>query len=155
MLAAASGEWARVQRTHLEAVVRRICSAPNGADADPTSARLRTAETSRRAGATLPGMPRYMIERDFGAISDEEMLAAAVRSDQTAQERFPDITWEHSHVCVSPEGTITTFCVYSAPSEDVVRDHANAFGGHVVTKLHEIAEDVTPELIRQRAESGS
>lgn len=96
-----------------------------------------------------------MIERDFGDISDEEMLAAAVRSDQAAQERFPEITWEHSHVCVSPEGGITTFCVYSAPSAEMVREHANAFGGHVITRLHEIAEDVTPEEIRKRAASAS
>lgn len=103
----------------------------------------------------IPGMPRYMVERDFGAISDDEMLAYAVRSDQTAREQFPDITWEHSHICVSPEGSITTYCVYSAPSPEMVRDHANAFGGHVVTRLHQIAEDVTPEEVRKRAAAAS
>lgn len=92
-----------------------------------------------------------MIERDFGEISDEEMLAAAIRSDETAQERYPEITWEHSHICVSPGGGITTFCVYTAPSAEIVREHANAFGGHVITELHEIAEDVTPAEIRKRA----
>lgn len=91
-----------------------------------------------------------MVERSFGQISDDEMLAAAARSDQTATERFPGITWEHSHICVAPDGSITTYCVYAAPDEQVVRDHANAFGGHVVTRLHEIAEDVTPEDIRKR-----
>lgn len=96
-----------------------------------------------------------MVERDFGAISDEEMLAVAVRSDETAQEQFPGITWEHSHICVSPEGEITSFCVYSAPSAQVVHEHADAFGGHVVTRLHEIAEDITPEEIRRRAGSAS
>lgn len=100
-------------------------------------------------------MPRYMIERSFGPISDEEMLAAAVRSDQVASERFPGITWEHSHICVEPEGSITTFCVYSAPDEGVLREHANAFGGHVITRLHEIAEDVTPDEIRKRAAGSS
>jgi hypothetical protein len=34
-------------------------------------------------------MARYVIERNFGAISDDDMLAAAVRSDQVAMERFP------------------------------------------------------------------
>ena len=96
-------------------------------------------------------MPRYMIERSFGDISDEEMLAAAVRSDQVAREGFPDVTWEHSHVCVEDDGSITTFCVYDAPSEDQVREHAAAFGGHIITRLYEIADEVTPSEVRRRA----
>jgi hypothetical protein len=95
-------------------------------------------------------MPRYVVERLFGEISDEEMLAAANRSDHAALERFPEITWEHSHVCVSPEGSITTFCIYEAPDEDMIRQHAQAFGGHSINRIHEIAEDVTPQEIRKR-----
>src|SRR5687767_5993291 len=96
-------------------------------------------------------MPRFMIERSFGVITDEEMLAAAVRSDRTAQERFPGITWEHSHVCVEPDGAIKTYCVYEAPSEDVVREHAVVLGGHSITRVLEIADDVTPQEVRRRA----
>jgi hypothetical protein len=96
-------------------------------------------------------MPRYMIERSFGDITDEEMLAAAVRSDKVKQDRFPDVTWEHSHVCVEEDGSITTFCVYDAPSEELVREHAAAFGGHVISRLYEIADDVTPTEVRRRA----
>jgi hypothetical protein len=96
-------------------------------------------------------MPRFMIERSFGAISDEEMLEAAVRSDRIMQERYPGITWEHSHICVDPEGGIVTYCVYTGPSEDVVREHALALGGHSITKVVEIAEDVTPQEVRRRA----
>jgi hypothetical protein len=92
-----------------------------------------------------------MIERSFGAISDEEMLEAAVRSDRIAQERFPGITWEHSHICVDPDGAITTYCVYAGPNEEVVREHAIALGGHSITKVVEIAEDVTPQEVRRRA----
>jgi hypothetical protein len=96
-------------------------------------------------------MPRYMIERSFGDITEEEMLAAAVRSDAVARERFPDVTWEHSHVCVEDDGSITTFCVYDAPSEKTVREHAAAFGGHVISRLYEIADEVTPGEVRRRA----
>ena len=96
-------------------------------------------------------MPRYMIERSFGAISDDEMLAAAMRSDRTASEQFPDITWEHSHVCVGPDGVITTYCVYTAPDEDMVRAHSSAFGGHSITNVQEIVDDVTPQEVRRRA----
>ncbi len=57
-------------------------------------------------------MPRYVIERNFGAISDDDMLAASVRSDQVAMERFPDIVWERSHVVANDEGEIVTYCIY-------------------------------------------
>ena len=92
-----------------------------------------------------------MIERSFGDISDEEMLAAAVRSDKVAREEYPDVTWEHSHVCVEEDGSITTFCVYDAPSEELVREHAAKFGGHVISRMYEIADDVTPAEVRRRA----
>ena len=92
-----------------------------------------------------------MIERSFGDISDEEMLEAAVRSDRIMQERFPGITWEHSHICVDPEGGITTYCVYTGPSEEVVREHAVALGGHSIIRVAEIADDVTPQEVRRRA----
>src|SRR5688500_184961 len=96
-------------------------------------------------------MPRYMIERSFGAITDEEMLAAALRSDRTMAERFPDITWEHSHVCVAPDGVITTYCIYTAPDEKIVREHSETFGGHSIINVQEIVDDVTPQEVRRRA----
>jgi hypothetical protein len=94
-----------------------------------------------------------MVERSFGNISDEEMLDAAMRSDRVRNERFPEITWEHSHVCVDPDGAIITYCVYSAPSEQMIRDHADGFGGHTITHLYEIADDVTPSDLQKRAAS--
>jgi hypothetical protein len=96
-------------------------------------------------------MPRYMVERSFGEISDEEMLASAVRSDQIIRDDFPDIIWEHSHVCVDDSGDIVTFCVYDAPDPDAVRAHASALGGHTIKRIFEIADDVTPMEVRRRA----
>lgn len=96
-------------------------------------------------------MPRYVIERNFGTISDEDMLAASVRSDQVATERFPEIVWEHSHLVANDEGEIVTFCVYGAPTEEMIRDHAAAMGSHTITKLYELLDDVTPQEIRRRA----
>jgi hypothetical protein len=96
-------------------------------------------------------MPRYVIERFFDRISDEDMLAATVRSDRIAAERFPEITWDHSHVVVDDNGAIKTFCVYEAPNEQMLRDHAQAFGMHEIYNVYEIADDVTPDDVRQRA----
>jgi Protein of unknown function (DUF4242) len=93
-------------------------------------------------------MPRYLVERYFDRISDDEMLALSAASDRMITERFPEITWEHSHLCVDGEGAITTFCVYAAPSEDVIREHAAAFGGHSISRISEIADDVTPADVR-------
>jgi Protein of unknown function (DUF4242) len=96
-------------------------------------------------------MPRFVIERNFGAITDDDMLAAAVRSDHVAMERFPDIVWEHSHIVATEDGEIRTFCVYGAPSEEMIREHAAAFGSHTITRIYELVDDVTPAEVRRRA----
>jgi uncharacterized protein DUF4242 len=96
-------------------------------------------------------VPRYLIERFFDRISDEDMLAATVRSDRLMAERYPEITWEHSHVVMDDDGAIKTYCVYSAPTETMLREHADGFGAHVITNLYEIVEDVTPDDVRRRA----
>lgn len=93
-------------------------------------------------------MPRYVIERDFGHVDDDEMLEIAVLSKTIGLEQFPDITWEHSHVCSDDEGAIKTFCVYGAPSEDRLREHATRMGRHVVSHVYEIAGDVLPDEIK-------
>lgn len=98
-------------------------------------------------------VPRYVIERNFGAISDDDMLAAATLSDRLITERFPEIEWEHSHIVATDEGEIVTFCIYGAPSEDMIREHAAAFGSHVISKLYELVDDVTPTEVRRRAGS--
>ena len=95
-------------------------------------------------------MPRYVIERNFGAISDDDMLAASALSGELIEERFPEITWEHSHVVATDEGEIVTFCIYGAPSEEMIREHADAFGSHTITNLYELLDDVTPAEIRRR-----
>jgi hypothetical protein len=54
-------------------------------------------------------------------------------------------------VVVDDDGAIKTFCVYGAPSEQMTRDHADAFGVHTITNVYELVDDVTPEEIRSRA----
>jgi len=92
-------------------------------------------------------MPRYVIERDFGNVDDDEMLELAALS-KTVLEGFPDVTWEHSHVCSDENGAIKTFCVYAAPDEGRVREHAARMGRHVVMNIYEVAGDITPAEIK-------
>jgi Nickel responsive protein SCO4226-like len=88
-------------------------------------------------------MPRYLIEREYGAAEQEAMQNIGERTKQIAQESFPDITWEHSHV-VGDESGIKSYCVYEAPNEERLYGHAARVGGHTITRIHEIAQDVTP-----------
>lgn len=93
-------------------------------------------------------MGRYVVERDFGHVDEQEMQEVTARSDLEAREHFPDIRWEHSHVCADDSGSIKSFCVYSAPSADRLREHADRVGKHLVASIYEIVGDITPEEVR-------
>ena len=87
----------------------------------PRICAIRTLRFTRTSDSfTIAAMPRFVIERSFAQISDEEFLAAGVRSDEAIRNAFPEITWEHSHVCADENGGITTFCVYEAPDEKTI-----------------------------------
>jgi hypothetical protein len=88
-------------------------------------------------------VPRYLIERNFD-VTEEAMPDVGRKSKRIALEEMPEIVWEHSHVVIERSGLVTTFCVYGAPSEDAVRQHAEALGAHSIASIHEIAGDVTP-----------
>jgi Protein of unknown function (DUF4242) len=88
-------------------------------------------------------MPRYLVIRTF-EVGEDQMPVVGRRSREVVEQNFPEITWEHSHVVVDDEGTVRTFCIYGAPDEDVVRDHAKMLGRHTIDGLFEIAGDVTP-----------
>jgi hypothetical protein len=88
-------------------------------------------------------MPRYLVVRSF-QVGEDQMPTVGRRSRVLAEEEFPEITWEHSHVVVDDAGKVRTFCVYTAPDEDAVLAHAAALGQHTVDELSEIAGDVTP-----------
>jgi hypothetical protein len=89
------------------------------------------------------GMPRYLIERKF-EVTEEEMPEVGRRSRVIAEDQFPEIVWEVSHVAVDDDGLVKTFCVYGAPTEAMVREHAKELGFHKILSIYEIAGDVTP-----------
>jgi Protein of unknown function (DUF4242) len=89
-------------------------------------------------------MPRYIIERAY-TVDEGEVPAVATRSKRIAYDHFPQIVWEHSHVVVDSDGTPKSFCVYDAPTEDMVREHADRLGDHRIVAIYEIAGDVTPD----------
>ena len=89
-------------------------------------------------------MPRYLLERSF-FVTEVEMQEIGRRSREIARDKFPEITWEHSHVVVDEDGNVKTFCMYSAPDKETVRQHAEQLGEHRVERINEVAGDVTPE----------
>ena len=88
-------------------------------------------------------MPRYLVARTFH-VGEEEMPEVGRRSREVIDDKYPQIVWEHSHVVVDEDGTVRTYCVYDAPDEQTVRDHARDLGKHKVEWVHEIAGDVSP-----------
>jgi hypothetical protein len=86
----------------------------------------------------------FLVERRFH-VAEDQMPAVNRRSKQIAIEQFPAIRWDHSHVVVDDAGIVETYCIYEAPSEEIVREHAAAFGAHDVEGVYEIAADVTPD----------
>jgi hypothetical protein len=89
-------------------------------------------------------MPRYLVERTF-TVSIDEMAPVGRDSKRLARDGSTGVTWEHSHVVVTNDGTVRTYCVYDAPDEAAIHEHAIALGRHVVDVVYEIAGDVTPD----------
>jgi hypothetical protein len=71
-------------------------------------------------------VPQYVIEREIpgvGALSEAEIRQVSLRSLETLNELGPQIQWLHSYVT---EDKI--YCVYLAPDEDIIREHARKVG---------------------------
>jgi hypothetical protein len=97
----------------------------------------------RALGGTLFRMPRYLIERTY-TVDMDGLPTVATRSKAIGHHHYPEIVWEHSHVVVDENGTPKSFCVYDAPSIEIVREHARHLGDHTIETIYEIAGDVTP-----------
>jgi hypothetical protein len=93
-------------------------------------------------------MPRYVVETDFGRISEEEMQEFAVRGKMLEAEHFPDINWEGSRVCTGADGSIKSFCVYEAPGSDRLQQHTDIVKAGLVCRMFEIVGEIDPEDIR-------
>ncbi len=89
-------------------------------------------------------MTKFLVERSF-EVGEDQMDEVGRRSKRIVIEQYPEITWHHSHVVISDDGKVRTYCVYEAPSVEIVRLHASTLGQHTVDGIYEIAGDVTPD----------
>ena len=84
-----------------------------------------------------------MIVRLFD-VTEPEMPDVGRRSRELVETEVAQITWEHSPVVVADDGSVRTYCVYDAPTADMVVEHSLRLGRHEVASIEEIAGDVTP-----------
>ena len=71
-------------------------------------------------------MPEYVIEREIpkvGGLSEDEIRDVSIRSLDVLKSIGSQIQWLHSYVTDD-----RLYCVYLAPDEDVIRDHARKLG---------------------------
>jgi hypothetical protein len=71
-------------------------------------------------------VPKFVIERNLApgtVLSDAEIQAASLRSLEVLRELGPEIQWIHSFVTDDK-----IYCIYSAPDEALIREHARRGG---------------------------
>jgi hypothetical protein len=71
-------------------------------------------------------MPQFVIEREMpgaGSLTEEQIREVSLRSLQTLAAMGPQIQWLHSFVTEDK-----LYCVYLAPDEDTIREHARRTG---------------------------
>ncbi|GAB4367117.1 MAG: hypothetical protein Kow0060_24640 [Methylohalobius crimeensis] len=86
-------------------------------------------------------MPKYVIEREIpgaGNLSEEELQAISQKSCGILQQMGPQIQWLESYVTQDK-----IYCVYIAPSEEAVREHASQ-GGFPANKISRVNTVIDP-----------
>lgn len=90
-------------------------------------------------------MPKYVIERNVPGVHKlrgRDKKAAAMKSLRALKEIGPDIQWINSYVSEDK-----THCVYVAPNEELILEHArrSGFPADKISKVDYIMEPVTAE----------
>jgi Nickel responsive protein SCO4226-like len=88
-------------------------------------------------------MPTYVIERNVGDLSTEQLEAAARKSNEVLAQ-MEGVIWIRSYVSHA-DGKI--FCEYEAPSADHIREHARR-AGLPADKITEISITISPDMFR-------
>ncbi len=95
---------------------------------------------------SLPaGMNMYVIERDMpglGKLTPVELKAASQKSCSVLQN-LSQVTWLHSYVTGDK-----MYCVYLAPNEAMVREHAKQ-GGFPATAVNKVSTIIGPQTATQ------
>ena len=90
-------------------------------------------------------MPKYIIEREIpnaGALSAQELQGISQKSCSILSEMGAKIQWLESYVTNDK-----IYCIYIAPNEAMVREHASqgGFPANVVTEIANVIDPTTAE----------
>jgi hypothetical protein len=86
-------------------------------------------------------MPKYVIEREMPGVGDasaEDLRDASQTSCNVLTEMGTEIQWVQSYVTGDK-----IYCIYIAPNEDMIREHARR-GGFPANKISEIKSIIDP-----------
>lgn len=86
-------------------------------------------------------MPKYVIEREIpgaGKLSADELKRISQASCSVLNDMGPQIQWIHSYVTGD-----RIYCLYRAPNEQMVRDHAQR-GGFPANRVSEVLVTIDP-----------
>jgi hypothetical protein len=95
-------------------------------------------------------MPKYVIEREIpgaGKLSQAELQGISKTSCDVLRKMGSEIQWQHSYVTGDK-----IYCVYIAPNEEMVREHAKqgGFPANTISKVSTIIDPTTEETARQQ-----
>lgn len=85
-------------------------------------------------------MPKYVIERELpgaGSLTDSQINDISRTSNQVL-DGMPDVQWDHSYVTDDK-----IYCVYNAPSRELVLEHARC-GGFPANRVSAVAAIIDP-----------
>jgi hypothetical protein len=86
-------------------------------------------------------MPKFVIEREIpgaGNLSTEQLKAVSQTSCGVLREMGPQIQWVQSYVTDDK-----IYCIYIAPDEEAIREHAKR-GGFPANRVSRIRSEIDP-----------
>ena len=86
-------------------------------------------------------MPKFVIERDIPGVGDspaDALQAVSQTSCNVLRELGPSIQWVQSYVTGDK-----IYCVYIAPNEELIREHAS-HGGFPANRISEVKTIIDP-----------
>ena len=90
-------------------------------------------------------MPKFIIEREHpgaGALPQQELKAISQKSCDVLRGMGPEVQWLQSYVTGDK-----IYCVYIAPNEELIREHAKlgGFPANSVSRVMNIIDPTTAE----------
>ena len=95
-------------------------------------------------------MPKFLIEREIpgaGSLSPQELQGISQTSCAVLQKMGPQIQWVQSYVTGDK-----VYCVYIAPNEEMIREHASQ-GGFPANRISEIKSIIDPTTAEEKKQS--